>query len=182
MVRICRARSCVTRTSSARTSSARTSAARTSAAADLGGADLLGAQLDGASLCHADLRDVILEDVHLADANLDGAILRDDFKIGTFRYLFGLYRYPQWALVTDSGEPWVRMGCLFYSLAEWDRIGIRRSNRDEFPDDGSPRSEERIRAFEFARGMALVMVEAWRLKSEAVSNVTTDSESRECAG
>ena len=56
-----------------------------------------------------------------------------------------------------DGSRWVRMGCLFKSLEDWDRIGIRKSNLSEFPDDGSDRSEERIAAFEFAKAAALRM-------------------------
>ena len=47
------------------------------------------------------------------------------------------------------------MGCLWYTLDEWERIGIRDSNTGEFPDDGSEKCEERVRAFEFAKQAAL---------------------------
>lgn len=44
------------------------------------------------------------------------------------------------------------MGCLLYSLEEWEKIGgIRKSNEKEYPDDGSKKSEERARAFDFAK-------------------------------
>jgi len=49
------------------------------------------------------------------------------------------------------------MGCLFKSLEDWDKIGIRNSNLSEFPDDGSERSEERAAAFEFAKATGLRM-------------------------
>jgi hypothetical protein len=69
----------------------------------------------------------------------------------------GLYRYNVWSVLFADGSRWVRMGCLFKSLEDWDRIGIRKSNLSEFPDDGSDRSEERIAAFEFAKAAALRM-------------------------
>jgi hypothetical protein len=47
------------------------------------------------------------------------------------------------------------MGCLFYSLGDWDDIGIRKSNESEFPDDGSEKCEERVAAFEFAKAAAM---------------------------
>jgi hypothetical protein len=44
-------------------------------------------------------------------------------------------------------------------LEEWDTIGIRKSNENEFPDDGSRKSEERAEAFEFAKAAALKLTE-----------------------
>ena len=49
------------------------------------------------------------------------------------------------------------MGCLFYSLEDWEKIGIRKSNVNEFPDDGSDKCEERVAAFEFAKAATLMM-------------------------
>jgi len=48
------------------------------------------------------------------------------------------------------------MGCFCKTVAEWDKIGIRASNPREFPDNKSAASEERARAFEFARTQALI--------------------------
>jgi len=47
------------------------------------------------------------------------------------------------------------MGCLFKPLEEWDKIGIRKSNESEFPDDGSEKSEQRAIAFEIGKAAAL---------------------------
>jgi len=50
------------------------------------------------------------------------------------------------------------MGCLFKSLEQWEAEGgIRKSNLIEFPDDSSEKSEERERAFEFAKAAALAL-------------------------
>jgi hypothetical protein len=49
------------------------------------------------------------------------------------------------------------MGCLFKSLEDWEKIGIRKSNLAEFPDDGSDKCKERVAAFEFAKAAALRM-------------------------
>jgi hypothetical protein len=50
------------------------------------------------------------------------------------------------------------MGCQLRTVAEWDEIGgIRDSRPGEFPNDGSTTSEQRARAFEFARIEALEM-------------------------
>jgi hypothetical protein len=67
----------------------------------------------------------------------------------------GLYLYQVWAVLFEDGSRWVRMGCLFKSLDDWERIGIRKSNLGEYPDDGSEKCEERVRAFEFAKVAAL---------------------------
>ena len=150
--------------------------------ADLGGANLRDADLRGANLRDADLRGADLGDADLGDADLRGADLRGadlggaDLRgadlgdadlggageISALRVLTGLYQYQCMAIVTESGAPWVRMGCLWKSVEEWDRIGIRSSNTSEFPDDGSPKCEERVRAFEFVRDMALRMAEEWK--------------------
>ena len=51
------------------------------------------------------------------------------------------------------------MGCQNRSIAEWDVLTIRESRTSEYPNDGSARSERRARAFEFARGEALIMAQ-----------------------
>ena len=111
--------------------------------ANLGGADLTGADLGGANLTGADLR----------GANLGGK------KISALRVFSGLYEYQIWAYVLEDGSPLVRMGCQNRSIAEWDVLTIRESRTSEYPNDGSARSERRARAFEFARGEALIMAQ-----------------------
>ena len=80
-----------------------------------------------------------------------------DKKITTLRVFYGLYHYQVWAVLFDDGSRWVRMGCLFYSLEDWEKIGIRKINVNEFPDDGSDKCEERVAAFEFAKAATLRM-------------------------
>ena len=110
---------------------------------DLRGAYLSGSNLDGANLVRA----------NLADANLDGA----NVKISFLEVFTGLYRYTCWAFVSVEGVPWVRMGCLWKTVEDWDSIGIRNSNPREFPDDGSEKSERRVLAFDFTRSAALAL-------------------------
>ena len=109
--------------------------------ADLWGADLRGANLRGANLGGADLR----------DAN------GEKKKIVTMRVFTGLYEYQVWAVLFEDGSCWVRMGCLWMSLDKWEKIGIRKSNLSQFPDDGSDKCEERVAAFEFAKAAVLRM-------------------------
>jgi hypothetical protein len=79
-----------------------------------------------------------------------------------------MYAHTCHAVVANDGVAWVRMGCLWKTVVEWDQIGIRQSNPGEYPDDGSPKCEERVRAFEFTRAAALAMAEEWKAKQKKV--------------
>ena len=141
--------------------------------ANLRGADLQGADLQGAYLQDADLRGADLQGADLWGANLRGADLwganlrgadlqradGEKMKIVSMRVFTGLYPYQCWAVVAEDGIPWVRMGCLWKSVEEWNRIGIRASNPGEFPDDGSEKCEERVRAFNYVHDEAVRMAE-----------------------
>ena len=126
-------------------------------------ADLCDADLRGADLCDADLRGADLRGADLCGANLCDADT-GRVKIESLRVFSGLYRYQCWAFITTEGTPWVRMGCLWKTVEEWDSIGIRNSNPNEFPDDHTEKSERRARAFEFTRAEALAMAEAFSNK------------------
>ena len=136
-----------------------------------GGANLRGANLGGADLRDANLRGADLCDADLGGANLGGADLRDadlgGKKISALRVFSGLYEYQIWAYVLEDGSPWVRMGCQNRSVAEWDVLTIRESRTSEYPNDGSARSERRARAFDFARGEALIMAEEIKKQGES---------------
>ena len=120
------------------------------------GAAVKTALSGGTSLIGANLRSADLIGAELIGANLIGANLSGK-KISALRVFSGLYEYQIWAYVLEDGSPWVRMGCQNRSVAEWDQLTIRESRTSEYPNDGSARSERRARAFEFARGEALVM-------------------------
>ena len=126
--------------------------------ANLYGASLDGANLDGANLYGASLKGARLKGASLDGASLDGALI-DGKPIVTLRVFSGLYRFTVQAVLFQDGSRWVRMGCLWKSLDEWEAIGIRKSNPSEFPDDGSDRCEERVAAFEFAKAAALRLKE-----------------------
>ena len=120
------------------------------------------ANLCGADLCGADLRDADLRDADLRGANLCGANLRGadlcGKKIAQIKVFTGLYRYVVYSVLFQDGSRFVRMGCLFKSLEDWESGGgIKQSNLSEFPDDGSEASEERAVAFEFAKAAVLRM-------------------------
>ncbi len=133
--------------------------------ADLRGADLSGADLRGADLSGAYLRGAYLRGAYLSGADLRGAELSGEIKIHSLLVFSGLYRYDCWAFVTAEGCPWVRMGCLWKPVEEWDAIGIRESNIKQFPNNGSDGCEQRVRAFEFTRAEALQLAE--KFKAEA---------------
>ena len=126
--------------------------------ASLNYARLDGANLDGANLYGASLNYARLKGASLDGASLDGALI-DGKPIVTLRVFSGLYRFTVQAVLFQDGSRWVRMGCLWKSLDEWESIGIRKSNLSEFPDDGSDRCEERVAAFEFAKAAALRLKE-----------------------
>ena len=107
--------------------------------------------LRGANLRGADLRGANLYGANLRGANLYGK------KIEALKVFTGLYCHEVWAVLYSNGQRWVRMGCLFKTLDEWEAIGIRDSNEDEFPNDGSDKCEERAAAFEFAKAAVLRM-------------------------
>ena len=140
--------------------------------ADLQGANLWGANLQGANLWGANLRGAYLRGAnlrgaYLQDTNLRGANLWKDLKVSDFCIVTGRYPYVSLAIISDSGIPWVRMGCLWKTVAEWDSIGIKQSNIWGFPDDGSEKSEERVFLFEFARAMALRMAAKFTRESQS---------------
>jgi hypothetical protein len=70
---------------------------------------------------------------------------------------YSAYAYQIWVVLFQDGTRWVRMGCLWKSLKDWNKIGIRKSNLSEYRDDGSEIYKERVFAFEFAKAAALRM-------------------------
>jgi len=130
--------------------------------ADLCGAKLYGADLCGAKLYGADLRGADLRGADLYGADLRGADLRgangESKKAYAVRvYSSSLYPYIVMAVLFEDGERMVKMGCLEKTLAEWERVGIRKSNEGEFPDDGSEYCEDRVGLFNLAKATVTSM-------------------------
>ena len=119
--------------------------------ADLSEADLHWADLSGANLYGADLHRADLHRADLHRADLIGS------RIKSGKVFSGLYKYITMAILMPDGTRIVKMGCLEKTLEEWDAIGIRKSNPNEFPDNGSEASEERVLAFEFTKATALAL-------------------------
>jgi hypothetical protein len=116
--------------------------------ADLQGADLRGADLRGAYLQGADLRGAYLRGADLQGADLRGAYLQG-VKIKTAVVFTGLYDYIVIPFISETGEKYVKMGCYTRLLSEWENDFW--NNPNEFPNDGSMKSNLRLFAFETAK-------------------------------
>ncbi len=116
--------------------------------ADLQGADLRGADLRGADLQGADLQGADLRGADLQGADLRGADLQGE-KIKTAIVFTGLYLYVVIPYITEAGVKRIKMGCFDRSLEEWDNDFW--NNNNEFPNDGSVKSNLRLMAFETAK-------------------------------
>jgi hypothetical protein len=116
--------------------------------ADLTGADLAGADLAGAGLTGADLRGADLRGADLRGAYLRGANLRGE-KIKSAAVFTGLYKYVVIPYITEANEYRIKMGCYDRLLNEWETDFW--NNPSEFPNDGSMKSNLRLRAFNTAK-------------------------------
>jgi len=126
--------------------------------ADLRGADLRGAYLQdaylrGADLRGADLRGAYLQDADLRGADLRGADLQDAYlqgaEIKSAIVFTGLYTYLVIPYITKENEKRIKMGCYDRSLQEWESDFW--NNNNEFPNDGSLKSNQRLLAYETAK-------------------------------
>ena len=138
---------------------------------DFRGGNFLGGDFRGGNFRGGDFRGGDFRGGNFRGGNfLGGNFLGGNFLCGDFRggkvkgnkvlklrAHRGLYPYQVTAALLEDGRRFVQMGCLWKSLEEWEKVGIRKSNPEEFPDDGSERCEERVAAFEFARAAALRM-------------------------
>ena len=110
----------------------------------------------------ADLRGADLRGAYLYGADLHGAYLRGAYhekkKVHNLRtFSSSLYPYIVMAVLFEDGEQWIRMGCLWKTLKGWNKVGIRKSNVDEFPDDGSDKCEDRAAMFGYAKACVVRM-------------------------
>jgi uncharacterized protein YjbI with pentapeptide repeats len=117
------------------------------------GADLTGADLRGADLTDADLTDADLTGADLRGADLTGADLTgaDGNKIKIKRAIVfsGLYKYVVIPFISEGNEKYVKMGCFTRKLSEWESDFWNNDN--EFPNNGSEKSNLRLFAFETAK-------------------------------
>lgn len=82
-----------------------------------------------------------------------GAVLRgadlQGVKIKTAAVFTGLYTYVVIPYTTETNEQRIKMGCYDRSLKEWEEDFWNNDN--EFPNDGSLKSNQRLMAFETAK-------------------------------
>jgi uncharacterized protein YjbI with pentapeptide repeats len=116
--------------------------------ADLQDANLQGADLQGANLRYADLQDANLQGANLRYAELQGANLRD-VKIKKAIVFTDLYKYIVIPFISEENEKYIIMGCFIRKLSEWEADFWNNDN--EFPNDGSERSNMRLFAYETAK-------------------------------
>ncbi len=116
--------------------------------ADLQGADLWGADLRGADLQGAYLQGAYLQGADLRGADLWGADLRG-VRIKKAAVFTGLYTYTVIPYITEQNEKRIRMGCYDRNLQEWEADFW--NNPNEFPNDGSQKSQMRLMAFNTAK-------------------------------
>jgi len=125
--------------------------------ADLRGADLTDADLRGADLRDADLRGAYLTGAYLRGADLRGADLRgaylrgaylENIKIKKAVVFSGLYKYVVIPFISEDGDYYVKMGCYTRKLSEWESNFW--NNNNEFPNDGSIKSNLRLMGYETA--------------------------------
>ena len=120
--------------------------------ADLRGADLRGAYLSSADLSSADLSSADLSSADLRSADLRGADLSSAYlrgvKIKTTAVFTGLYQYIVMPVIAGDGTEYVRMGCHFRKVSEWNADFW--NNPSEFPNNGDIPSKLRWMAYQTA--------------------------------
>ena len=101
----------------------------------------------------AHLRGADLTGAHLTGADLAGAYLTgangESIKIKTAIVFTGLYRYVVIPFISEDDIKYVKMGCFTRKLSDWEYDFWNNDN--EFPDDGSEKSNLRLFAFEVAK-------------------------------
>ncbi len=120
---------------------------------DLQGAYLQGAYLRGCNLQGCDLQGAYLRGCDLRGCNLHGCNLRGAYlqgvQIKTAIVFTGLYEYIVIPYITEENIKRVKMGCYDRSLEDWEADFW--NNNNEFPNNGSVKSNLRLMAFETAK-------------------------------
>ena len=124
---------------------------------DLSYSDLRGSDLRGSNLRGSNLRDSNLSDSNLSDSDLSGSNLSDSnlsdsnlngVKIKKSTVFTGLYKYIVMPVIAIDGAEYIRMGCFFRTVAEWQ--GNFWNNPQEFPNNGDMPSKLRWMAYQTA--------------------------------
>ena len=120
---------------------------------DLSFSDLRGCNLRGCNLSFSNLRGCDLSGCDLRGCDLSGCDLRgcdlSGKTIKTAAVFTGLYTYIVIPYITEDNEKRIKLGCHDRLLSEWESDFW--NNNDEFPNDGSIKSESRLMAFKSAK-------------------------------
>ena len=109
---------------------------------NLRGSNLRDSNLSGSDLSDSDLSGSNLSDSNLSDSNLNGV------KIKKSTVFTGLYKYIVMPVIAIDGAEYIRMGCFFRTVAEWQ--GNFWNNPQEFPNNGDMPSKLRWMAYQTA--------------------------------
>ena len=97
---------------------------------------------------NADLSSADLRSADLSYADLSYAEI-EDIKIEKCTVITGLYKYMVMPIISDKGIHYVKMGCYFRTVKEWDKDFW--NNKSEFPNDKSIKSQLRVLAYKTAK-------------------------------
>jgi len=124
--------------------------------ANLTDADLTGANLRLANLTGANLTGANLRLANITDADLTGAKYlnpkKEVIEIKTAMGISGLYKYWCFVCIDAENRVYIRLGCHYRTLEDWGSDFW--NNPNEFPNDGSVKSELRLNAFNFLKRWA----------------------------
>ena len=96
----------------------------------------------------ADLTDADLRGADLRGADLRGAKIKD-ITIKKATIITGLYDYVVIPIISKDNIKWVKMGCYLRTVEDWDKDFW--NNNNEFPNNGSEKSNMRLFAYETAK-------------------------------
>jgi len=103
-------------------------------------AEVLNVEMKGSTITNADFRHAVMH-----NSSFSGAYIKE-VRIKKAMFFTGLYKYGAMAVIEENGTKWVRLGCHFRTVVDWEHHFW--NNDVEFPDDGSQESKLRLFAFE----------------------------------
>ena len=108
----------------------------------MSGAYMSRANLSDANLRSADLSGADLRSANLSDADLRGAkYSKNGVEAKRFTLINNLYKYCVIVILGIDGSEWIFLGCKSHTRQEWESNFW--NNVNEFPDDGSEKTESR---------------------------------------
>lgn len=78
-----------------------------------------------------------------------GVKINEKFKITKSKIMTDLYKYPVFCFILNKKIPLLRMGCYIRTIQQWSTDFW--NNKNEFKNDNSKKSNDRLFAFEVAK-------------------------------